>query len=53
MNDLQKRRDIEALAIVRAELERQRLEKLDACLEAWAAVITDKPMLASTPVRRP
>lgn len=52
MNDLQKKRDQEALAIVRAELERQRLEKLDACLESWAQIITAQPLLASNPVVR-
>lgn len=52
MNEWQKRRDQEALATVRAELERQRLEKLDACLEAWAKIITERPLLASAPELR-
>lgn len=52
MNDLQKRRDMEALAIVRAELERQRRARLDACLEAWAQIITERPLLASAPELR-
>lgn len=52
MNEWQKKRDQEALAIVRAELERQRLEKLDACFEAWAQIITERPLLASNPVVR-
>ncbi|MBK8132624.1 MAG: hypothetical protein IPK48_07875 [Gammaproteobacteria bacterium] len=53
MTDWQKKRDQEALAIARAETERQRLEKLDACLEAWAQIITERPLLASNPVMRP
>ncbi len=52
MNDLQKKRDQEALAIVRAELERQRLERLDACLEAWAQIITERTLMASAPELR-
>lgn len=52
MNEWQKKRDQEALAIVRAELERQRLARLDACLEAWAQIITERPLLASDPELR-